>query len=705
MIIHNPILTGSFTVNGTDVSSITSSAASLTSLNAYTASQNIRNGTYATTGSNTFAGIQTVNSNLVVTGSITAATLVVQTITSSVDFVTGSTRFGSLLANTHTFTGSMNLTGSLTVTTTGTELQVNANGVNLGNALTDSHVISGSLTVNPGGLFVSSSGNVGIGITDLGPTGLSLPATSNYAWSEGSGNAYAVLFRQRNSAATVIASGYKRSNTAAFASSFGTSMSRAAIAVGYSNGSIAFFSDSATNVANGTDITPTERMTITNGGDVFINNPSGVSLNSLTNKLSISSTTYNLLDISRFSDNAFGPNFYLVKSRNGTIGGNTIVANGDNLGNITWVGATGGTGLTDAANIRAEVDGTPGTGDMPGRLVFSTTADGASSTTERIRIFSSGDVRINFNPGGGNGLYFNDSTNSAVMLYIIPAVYVGSSPFNRNRFIASNSSQISFETGATERVRIGNIGFTANLIDASDANSKIFLDQVNTGAGLIPTLSGATFYLYGRSSSTNYRVTLSGSPYFTGQHGNKPINLDLKTNIQNYIGLIVSSTGTYYSVNPITQEVTTGKDAIQISEALPEIKLTDTDQDKAVWGVVTNVKNDNYNTNGTVETDNNTEWGDRLGENVIRINGLGEGAIWVTNINGNIENGDYICSSTIPGYGRKQNDDLLHNYTVAKSTMDCNFDLNNDNLYVCEEFEFEGQTYKKAFIGCTYHCS
>jgi hypothetical protein len=114
MIIHNPILTGSFTVNGTDVASITSSAASITAINNYTASQNILNGTYATTGSNTFADIQTVNSNLIVTGSITASTLVVQTITSSVDFVTGSTRFGSIAANTHQFTGSVGISGSLT---------------------------------------------------------------------------------------------------------------------------------------------------------------------------------------------------------------------------------------------------------------------------------------------------------------------------------------------------------------------------------------------------------------------------------------------------------------------------------------------------------------------------------------------------------------------------------------------------------------
>jgi hypothetical protein len=114
MIIHNPILTGSFTVNGTDVSSITSSAASITALNSYTASQNILNGTYATTGSNTFAGIQTVNSNLVVTGSITAATLVVQTITSSVVYSSGSNVFGNDIANTQVFTGSLQTTGSNT---------------------------------------------------------------------------------------------------------------------------------------------------------------------------------------------------------------------------------------------------------------------------------------------------------------------------------------------------------------------------------------------------------------------------------------------------------------------------------------------------------------------------------------------------------------------------------------------------------------
>ena len=101
--------------------------------------------------------------NFTVGGTLTAQTINVQTITSSIEFITGSTRNGSLAANTHQFTGSVLMTGSLSVVTTGTELQVNAGGVNIGNSLTDSHIISGSVRINPNGLFVSSSANVGIG--------------------------------------------------------------------------------------------------------------------------------------------------------------------------------------------------------------------------------------------------------------------------------------------------------------------------------------------------------------------------------------------------------------------------------------------------------------------------------------------------------------------------------------------------------------
>ena len=123
----------------------------------------------ALTGSNAMTASSAdtlyVRNNITTLGSITAQTLVVQTVTSSVLFSTGSNKLGSSLSNTQELTGSVGITGSLSVVTTGTEFQVNAGGVNIGNALTDSHIISGSVTINPNGLFVSSSGNVGIGTT------------------------------------------------------------------------------------------------------------------------------------------------------------------------------------------------------------------------------------------------------------------------------------------------------------------------------------------------------------------------------------------------------------------------------------------------------------------------------------------------------------------------------------------------------------
>ncbi len=57
----------------------------------------------------------------------------------------------------------------------------------------------------------------------------------------------------------------------------------------------------------------------------------------------------------------------------------------------------------------------------------------------------------------------------------------------------------------------------------------------------------------------------------------------------------------------------------------------------------------------------------------MMVNCVGEGGIYVCNSNGNIENGDYITSSDYLGYGEKQDDDKLHNYTVGKSTIQVDF--------------------------------
>ena len=89
---------------------------------------------------------------------------------------------------------------------------------------------------------------------------------------------------------------------------------------------------------------------------------------------------------------AAGPLFLFAKHRSDSIGGQTIVSSSDELGQILFTGSDG-TNFVLGAVIKGEVDGTPGANDMPGRLVFSTTADGSSSPTERMRITSGGQIR------------------------------------------------------------------------------------------------------------------------------------------------------------------------------------------------------------------------------------------------------------------------------------------------------------------------
>ena len=76
--------------------------------------------------------------------------------------------------------------------------------------------------------------------------------------------------------------------------------------------------------------------------------------------------------------------------RSGSAGGNTILQDGDDFGRIRFTGGDGTNIDSRGAEIIAQVDGTPGVDDMPGRLVFMTTADGNQSTTERLRITSGG---------------------------------------------------------------------------------------------------------------------------------------------------------------------------------------------------------------------------------------------------------------------------------------------------------------------------
>lgn len=102
------------------------------------------------------------------------------------------------------------------------------------------------------------------------------------------------------------------------------------------------------------------------------------------------------LGFSAYNWNATGiPRLAYYKSTSGTTGtyGATSLANNTTISYFQFYGDDS-TAFVEAARITAAVDGTTGVGDMPGRLVFSTTADGASSPTERVRIASDGLITL-----------------------------------------------------------------------------------------------------------------------------------------------------------------------------------------------------------------------------------------------------------------------------------------------------------------------
>ena len=120
------------------------------------------------------------------------------------------------------------------------------------------------------------------------------------------------------------------------------------------------------------------------------------------------------LSVVRNSNDAAGPVLALSKTRGTSTGSSTVVQSGDTAGSIYFSGADGTDVNSYAAWIEAEIDGTPGGNDMPGRLVFSTTADGANSPTERMRLDSGGRLGIGATPnsqeqflvhGGGSSIY------------------------------------------------------------------------------------------------------------------------------------------------------------------------------------------------------------------------------------------------------------------------------------------------------------
>ena len=124
---------------------------------------------------------------------------------------------------------------------------------------------------------------------------------------------------------------------------------------------------------------------------------------------------------------------------------------GDDLGSLRWFGSDGADWQL-GARIRAVVDGTAGAGDLPARLEFATTPDGASSPVERMRLNASGDLQM-----GGANTVIDASRHHRLRAYTVAAlpsaspaaqlIYVSDGSSNR-RLAVSDGTDWRFPDGS-----------------------------------------------------------------------------------------------------------------------------------------------------------------------------------------------------------------------------------------------------------------
>ena len=229
--------------------------------------------------------------------------------------------------------------------------------------------------------------------------------------------------------------------------------------------------------------------------------------------------TTSFVSIRRGSSNVSGPRLALCKSRNTTDGSNTIVQDNDILGTIHFYG-NDGAGFEEGAAIAAEVDGTPGSDDLPTSLTFSTTPDGSATKVERLRITPAGNLSMVSGAtilyGDGDVLFTGDSdfnwdkSDSSLKLQDNAKVKIGTGDdlqiFHNGSHSIINNTTGSFQVqdGGTEKFRVSGTGtFFKDDVTLSNDN-----DKLNLGAG-------NDLQIY-HDGSNNYVNATNGSLFIRG---------------------------------------------------------------------------------------------------------------------------------------------------------------------------------------------
>jgi hypothetical protein len=203
------------------------------------------------------------------------------------------------------------------------------------------------------------------------------------------------------------------------------------------------------------------------------------------------------------------------KTRSTSVGGNTVVQNNDSLGGVLFLGSDG-TELVQAANIVAFVDGTPGADDMPGRLVFSTTADGAATPSERMRITSAGRVGIG-TVSPGSALEVNAAAATSPFIAKINTTEVARVDSSGRVLVGAASSDTALVDASVQSVPPANtpaLGLLRSATVAGNTTATILTTANTSSAFLVVGIrgnAGSKTFLCHRGSSTVTEIATAGT--------------------------------------------------------------------------------------------------------------------------------------------------------------------------------------------------
>jgi hypothetical protein len=262
-----------------------------------------------------------------------------------------------------------------------------------------------------------------------------------------------------------------------------TSVSSLAIQI-YNNGTDSFIDSTAYGAGSGGAIVfrrngTTELGRWDTSGRLLVGTSSSVSIGggtAINQIFSNSNGEFVSLHLGFNASAGASPVLALSRSRNTSYGSYTVVQSGDSLGRIRFTGDDGSDYDSIAALIEAQVDGTPGTNDMPGRLVFSTTADGASSPTERVRISQNGVVTVK----NGAVAEIGTLTDGATVTPDFAANCNFTLTISGNRTLANPTNITAGQTGSIF------------IIQGSGSNTLSWGSYWDFAGGTAPTLSTAS---------------------------------------------------------------------------------------------------------------------------------------------------------------------------------------------------------------------